>query len=147
MHSVHIILLIIICLQLKLKNFADRVNLGLIPSSEEGWPVACAALKRSTGGWLHIHGNVSTYTKPELQTSTAASCKEGDRGREQLGAESNPWTKTDRKVDVCVDDLTHCKFMILCYSEYHKVDDKVVKHILIIQGEKNTRSAVNQVGT
>ena len=48
-------------MQLNLKNFADRVNLGLIPCSEEGWPVACAALRHSTGGWLHIHGNVSRY--------------------------------------------------------------------------------------
>ena len=39
---------------------ADRVNLGLIPSSREGWPIACAALKPETGGWLHVHGNVNT---------------------------------------------------------------------------------------
>ncbi|XP_033105278.1 tRNA wybutosine-synthesizing protein 2 homolog [Anneissia japonica] len=38
---------------------ADRVNLGLIPTSSAGWPVACQALK-STGGILHIHGNVSS---------------------------------------------------------------------------------------
>ena len=41
-------------------NLADRVNLGLLPSSEECWPVACAALKTASGGWLHIHGNVNT---------------------------------------------------------------------------------------
>ncbi|OWF54180.1 tRNA wybutosine-synthesizing protein 2 homolog [Mizuhopecten yessoensis] len=41
------------------RNIADRVNLGLIPSSEEGWPVACRAL-RSTGGYLHIHSNVTS---------------------------------------------------------------------------------------
>lgn len=34
--------------------------MGLIPNSEDGWPVACAALKTSTGGYLHIHGNVTT---------------------------------------------------------------------------------------
>lgn len=39
---------------------ADRVNLGLIPSSEEGWPVACRVLKKDTGGVLHIHHNVET---------------------------------------------------------------------------------------
>ncbi len=39
---------------------ADRVNLGLVPSSEGGWPVACRALKPTTGGWLHVHGNVSS---------------------------------------------------------------------------------------
>jgi len=36
---------------------AHRVHLGLIPSSEDGWPVAVGAL-RAEGGWLHIHGNV-----------------------------------------------------------------------------------------
>ncbi|XP_063242592.1 tRNA wybutosine-synthesizing protein 2 homolog [Bacillus rossius redtenbacheri] len=33
---------------------ADRVNLGLLPSSRISWPVACGALKNS-GGVLHIH--------------------------------------------------------------------------------------------
>ncbi|XP_064603269.1 tRNA wybutosine-synthesizing protein 2 homolog [Liolophura sinensis] len=47
------------------KGIADRVNLGLIPSSEPGWPVACAALKPE-GGLLHIHGNVTT-----IEPSTA----------------------------------------------------------------------------
>ncbi|XP_068553103.1 tRNA wybutosine-synthesizing protein 2 homolog [Anas acuta] len=44
--------------QLQLQDVADRVNLGLIPSSEEGWPVACRVLKKGTGGVLHIHHNV-----------------------------------------------------------------------------------------
>ncbi|XP_076450177.1 tRNA wybutosine-synthesizing protein 2 homolog isoform X2 [Babylonia areolata] len=47
--------------QLKLRGVADRINLGLIPSSEEGWPVACRVLK-PTGGMLHIHGNVNSQT-------------------------------------------------------------------------------------
>ena len=45
------------------ENIADRVNLGLIPSSEPGWRTACAALKSDTGGILHIHGNVNTKTR------------------------------------------------------------------------------------
>lgn len=36
------------------------MNLGLIPSSEDGWPVACRLLKRKTGGILHIHQNVTS---------------------------------------------------------------------------------------
>jgi len=36
----------------------DRVSLGLLPSSEGGWQTAVRALRRSTGGWLHVHGNV-----------------------------------------------------------------------------------------
>ncbi|NWW84639.1 TYW2 protein, partial [Rhynochetos jubatus] len=52
------------CRQLELRDVADRVNLGLIPSSEEGWPVACHVLKKTTGGVLHIHHNVETLPTP-----------------------------------------------------------------------------------
>ena len=48
-------------LQVCPRGVADRVNLGLIPSSQDGWPVACAALKPRTGGILHIHMNVASY--------------------------------------------------------------------------------------
>lgn len=47
--------------KLKLSNVADRVNLGLIPSSEEGWPIACQVLRKDTGGVLHIHQNVESF--------------------------------------------------------------------------------------
>lgn len=40
------------------ENVADRVNLGLIPSSESSWKTACHALKKQSGGILHIHANV-----------------------------------------------------------------------------------------
>ncbi|XP_065585551.1 tRNA wybutosine-synthesizing protein 2 homolog isoform X2 [Cyrtonyx montezumae] len=50
--------------QLQLRDVADRVNLGLIPSSEEGWPVACRVLKKGTGGVLHIHHNVEARSMP-----------------------------------------------------------------------------------
>jgi tRNA G37 N-methylase Trm5 len=40
-----------------LHNVADRVLLGLIPSSEFAWSTAVAMLKPS-GGWMHVHGNV-----------------------------------------------------------------------------------------
>lgn len=41
-----------------LVNMFDRISLGLLPSSEGGWRTAVKALRRATGGWLHIHGNV-----------------------------------------------------------------------------------------
>ncbi|KAJ8299705.1 hypothetical protein KUTeg_023765 [Tegillarca granosa] len=41
-------------------GIAERVNLGLIPSSEPGWRVACAALNPVKGGILHIHNNVTS---------------------------------------------------------------------------------------
>ncbi|CAF3226968.1 unnamed protein product [Rotaria sp. Silwood2] len=40
-------------------GIADRCNLGLIPSSEACWPVACRALQ-AKGGRLHVHGVVNT---------------------------------------------------------------------------------------
>ncbi|EDV29565.1 uncharacterized protein TRIADDRAFT_18638, partial [Trichoplax adhaerens] len=43
------------------KFIADRVNLGLLPTSRPGWHIACAALRPDRGGWLHVHGNVNTY--------------------------------------------------------------------------------------
>jgi hypothetical protein len=41
-------------------NQFDRISLGLLPSCEGGWPVAVSCLRKSTGGWLHVHGNVAT---------------------------------------------------------------------------------------
>jgi Predicted methyltransferase len=54
--------------QVQLCNIADRVNLGLLPSSECGWQIACKVLK-SSGGMLHVHGNVTTgIGKEEIRT-------------------------------------------------------------------------------
>ncbi len=51
-----------VCFKVCPSGVADRVNLGLVPSSEEGWITACRALK-SDGGILHIHGNVTSRDK------------------------------------------------------------------------------------
>ena len=40
-----------------LTNIADRVHLGILPSSENTWPLAIDCLKKS-GGIIHIHMNV-----------------------------------------------------------------------------------------
>lgn len=42
------------------QGVADRVSLGLLPSSEGGWEIALAALK-PRGGWLHLHQNVTDF--------------------------------------------------------------------------------------
>ena len=42
---------------------ADRVILGLIPSSESSWVTGCACINPEKGGWLHIHGNVAANLK------------------------------------------------------------------------------------
>ncbi|PIK38077.1 tRNA wybutosine-synthesizing protein 2-like protein [Apostichopus japonicus] len=64
------------CRKICPRSVADRVNLGLIPSSECSWPVACAALKPS-GGTLHIHGNVETHSSEQntpQEESTTEIC-------------------------------------------------------------------------
>ncbi|NXH87576.1 TYW2 protein, partial [Edolisoma coerulescens] len=86
--------------QLELRDVADRVNLGLIPSSEEGWPVACRVLRKDTGGVLHIHHNVETPPVPappaERGSPGAAGSggqaqhPPGDAGKEALGARPRP---------------------------------------------------------
>ncbi|NXS33362.1 TYW2 protein, partial [Pomatostomus ruficeps] len=86
--------------QLELRDVADRVNLGLIPSSEEGWPAACRVLKKDSGGVLHIHHNVETPPAPALpaerRSPEAAGSGEQaqhpteDGGKEVLGARLRP---------------------------------------------------------
>merc|ERR1712091_754361 len=41
------------------KGVADRVLLGLLPSSGRAYGAAVCALKTATGGWLHVHANVA----------------------------------------------------------------------------------------
>jgi len=41
-----------------LESVADRVCLGLLPSSEDGWPLAARLLKPS-GGVIHVHMNIN----------------------------------------------------------------------------------------
>ncbi|KAG8385740.1 hypothetical protein BUALT_Bualt03G0076600 [Buddleja alternifolia] len=63
------------------KGVADRVCLGLIPSSECSWVTAVRAL-RDEGGMLHIHGNVKdteegSWTNHVLQSISDISKSEG----------------------------------------------------------------------
>eukprot|EP00041_Stephanoeca_diplocostata_P012559 m.210255 g.210255 ORF g.210255 m.210255 type:complete len:451 (-) comp19003_c0_seq3:650-2002(-) len=69
---------------------ADRVNLGLIPSSEKGWPVACRALRQDTGGWLHVHDNV---TVPVPETKVDSVELSGSRQQSSGGLESSERSK------------------------------------------------------
>ncbi|XP_028816248.1 tRNA wybutosine-synthesizing protein 2 homolog [Denticeps clupeoides] len=76
--------------QLALCDLADRVNLGLIPSSEGGWPVACRLLKRKTGGILHIHHNVTSAPHHAHQTASDTTDMEDEDNLPQR-ANRNAW--------------------------------------------------------
>lgn len=54
------------------KGVADRVMLGLIPSSEAAWPAALAALRPASGGWLHVHANVTDSDEGRWVAATVA---------------------------------------------------------------------------
>ncbi|XP_075405407.1 tRNA wybutosine-synthesizing protein 2 homolog [Tenrec ecaudatus] len=62
--------------KLKLSNIADRVNLGLIPSSEAGWLVACQVLRQDVGGILHIHQNVESFPLNTRQAPGSSGVEE-----------------------------------------------------------------------
>ncbi|XP_015926255.1 tRNA wybutosine-synthesizing protein 2 homolog [Parasteatoda tepidariorum] len=72
------------------EKVADRVNLGLIPSSENGWKTACRALKPSRG-ILHIHGNVTSSIKTE-----SCSRADNDHCESSLKREWIVWSENVR---------------------------------------------------
>ncbi|WCJ20164.1 tRNA wybutosine-synthesizing protein 2/3/4 [Euphorbia peplus] len=57
------------------KGVADRVCLGLIPSSEGSWVTAVRAL-RSKGGMLHVHGNVKDSEEGSWKEHVSSSISE-----------------------------------------------------------------------
>uniref|UniRef100_F7CBL9 tRNA wybutosine-synthesizing protein 2 homolog n=1 Tax=Monodelphis domestica TaxID=13616 RepID=F7CBL9_MONDO len=79
--------------KLKLRSIADRVNLGLIPSSEEGWPIACQVLRQDTGGILHIHHNVESFPGKELQLPNSS-----EAGQKEQRAARNSGRQTPAKI-------------------------------------------------
>ncbi|KAM7389230.1 hypothetical protein PAMP_023220 [Pampus punctatissimus] len=93
--------------QLQLCDVADRVNLGLIPSSEDSWPIACRLLKKTTGGILHIHQNVTsplsnTAAIPAISDATQrVSGKKADREVWQAWADD-----TAKRITSLLKDIT-----------------------------------------
>ena len=65
----------------RLKGVADRVLLGLLPSSKEAWPLAVECLKND-GGILHVHMNASvesledgTFISTTVRAFEALNCE------------------------------------------------------------------------
>lgn len=81
---------------LALSDAVDRVLLGLLPSSEDGWPIALRALRERSGGVLHVHGNVAP-------SSPARLAEWGEQCRARLAAAAaqlgRRWTARLRHVE------------------------------------------------
>jgi tRNA G37 N-methylase Trm5 len=68
---------------------ADRVLLGLIPSSERSWPTAVCLLK-DTGGWLHVHANkgdeeIVDWARNEVNNGEGVGGARGLKNRSSSG--------------------------------------------------------------
>ena len=65
--------------------------LGLIPSSEEGWATGCACLKPDNGGWLHVHGNVTSSPPHSTTRSRIPTASSGDTAVESSTIKHSSW--------------------------------------------------------
>uniref|UniRef100_A0A8C2YYC0 tRNA(Phe) (4-demethylwyosine(37)-C(7)) aminocarboxypropyltransferase n=1 Tax=Cyclopterus lumpus TaxID=8103 RepID=A0A8C2YYC0_CYCLU len=95
--------------QLQLCAVADRVNLGLIPSSEDGWPVACRLLNRTTGGILHIHQNV-TSASPIAAHRPSGKRADREAWQDITGAR---WRTNNRHVEHVKSYAPHVHHVVL----------------------------------
>ncbi len=85
------------------RGVADRVNLGLIPSCEVGWPVACAALRPCSGGILHIHHNVSSKHMPAHINSGQSSEAQSDTPNSTHNV-----ARDDPSTNTCIEEHSSC---------------------------------------
>ena len=113
-----------------LRGQADRVLLGLLPSSEASWPLAVNALRpgRGGGGWLHVHENVATAERgawverllATLEQLAAARRAEEEAGQGEGGQAwegGEPW-------------VAHCAHIERVKSYAPRVDHIVVDVLL-----------------
>lgn len=109
------------------------MNLGLIPSSEDGWPVACRLLKRTVGGILHIHQNVtsplpSTAAIPAINDATErVSGKKIDREAWQAWADD-----TANRITSLLKDITGAQWKTnIQHIEHVKSYAPRVHHVVL----------------
>ena len=79
-----------------LRGVADRVLLGLLPSSEDGYALALTALK-DAGGTLHVHGNVPVDKRKDWVDGVVARLS--SLLREEADATRRRWLVTVQHVE------------------------------------------------
>lgn len=111
-------------------NVADRVNLGLIPSSEMSWETACKALRNESGGVLHIHANIDSGTTVNGdQSNDSITCK----GFMFKCAEWEMWTKnTMRKIEQLLIQVKESEWNVdFLHLEHVKSYAPHVDHVVL----------------
>ena len=108
--------------------------LGLIPSSEEGWATACACLNPDNGGWLHVHGNV-TSSPPHSTTHSGNSS--GDAAVESTIKHSSwcVWSNSvSLRIKTILNDLyeeKQCWSVIVRHIQHVKSYAPHVDHLVV----------------
>jgi tRNA wybutosine-synthesizing protein 2/3/4 len=91
-------------------NLADRVLLGLLPSSREGWPLAMQMLKKE-GGILHVHENVHDS---EYESFVQSLPKELEQLGEQKGKKYHCEISHIERVKSYAPKVYHYVFDVKC---------------------------------
>ncbi len=115
------------------------MNLGLIPSSEEGWPVACRLLKRDTGGMLHIHQNVTTPFRHEPLEHSSIDVEKGSsmeqsslRIQRDMQAATAWASETARHICTLLSDITGSKWKTnIKHIEHVKTYAPHISHVVL----------------
>ncbi len=94
----------------KLKGIADRVLLGLIPSSEKAWKLAVDCLK-DTGGILHVHANVKDSDTEDFKSHLLGSLQ--GHATERFGGAPNVWTIALVHVEVVKSYAPHIYHIVV----------------------------------
>ncbi len=111
------------CSRVTPRGIADRVNLGLIPSSAVGWPAVCnaisshcqatAALRPDRGGWLHVHENVTSVSGGERVAWDAHGAMVAGQLHTLLGAaHGGAWTVAVRHVEPVKSYAPHIHHLV-----------------------------------
>lgn len=112
-------------------GIADRVNLGLLPSSESGWKTACLALKPD-GGILHIHCNVETkitrYNNAELDVQSIHKTDSSSKfiNRKEVQSKSTKLLKIEW---ISWAEETSEKIKSLLFEIYNKLWNVTILHV------------------
>lgn len=93
-------------------NLADRVLLGLLPSSREGWPLAMQILKKE-GGMLHVHENVHDS---EYEQYVQSLPKELEQLGERKGKKYHCKIDHIERVKSYAPKVYHYVFDVKCYQ-------------------------------
>ena len=111
--------------------------LGLIPSSEEGWATACACLKPDNGGWLHVHGNVTSSPHSATQ-SLIPTVSLGDNTVESSTIKHSSWYSWSNSVALRImtilNDLheeKQCWSVIVRHIQHVKSYAPHVDHLVV----------------